>query len=174
MDCGHKMEFALSLGSNEGNKLENMRMARTRISHIDSVKVVASSALYNTEPVDVPEEYSDKSFLNAVVIVDCTLEPDSLLQEVKSIELKMGRRHENSGGNLPRTIDIDIIYADNEVVAMDNIDIPHPRWYLRRFVVEPLADVRPEMILPGMKISVQEHLEKLSDKHNVKLFMKKW
>jgi 2-amino-4-hydroxy-6-hydroxymethyldihydropteridine diphosphokinase len=167
------MEIGLSLGSNLGDRLDNVRQARTKISSIQDVNVVVSSPVYETEPVDVPREYAGLSFLNAVLIISSNLDTDNLLNKLLSIEKTMGREL-TSGRNSPRPIDIDIIFAGDRVIRRKNGGIPHPRWSQRRFVVQPLSDVRPDLLIPGENRTVDEVLLTLPLTPKVVLFLQRW
>lgn len=151
------VEVGLSLGSNLGDRLANLQNARERVAAIPGVKLLASSAVYETEPVDVPAEFADKPFLNAVIIVSCALDIRVLHKKLTAIEADMGRQR-GPERNAPRPIDIDILYAGQECIADAGLAIPHPRWTKRRFVVEPLSDVRPDLKLPGEPQTVRDVL----------------
>lgn len=167
------MEIGISLGTNKGNLLSNLKKARKLISEIKGVRHLVSAPVYRTEPVDVPPEHSDKSFLNTVIVVSSSLEPEDLIQKTRAIECDMGRRT-RSDQNLPRVIDIDLIYANHEIKNQPAISIPHPRWAERRFVVRPLADVRPDLILPGTDKTVIQQLQQLPGKPEVVLETANW
>lgn len=164
------MEIGLSLGSNLDQRLENLREATRRIAHLPGTRVVAKAPIYETEPVDVKPEYRPLDYLNTVIIIDTTLEVQALSDAIHKIEADMGRvRTEDR--NAPRTIDIDILYADNLQLATGVLDLPHPRWMQRRFVVQPLSDVRPFLRLPGQKGTVTDILKAVPGSPlDVKLF----
>lgn len=167
------MEFGLSLGSNLGDRLAHLVRARDAIIDLPGVASTARSHVYETEPVDVRPEYADVPFLNAVLIVWTKLAPHVLAQQVHEIEAQAGRvRTEDR--NTPRPLDIDFIYADELTLDSPNLQLPHPRWAGRRFVVQPLADVRPDLVLPGQRHSVCEVLRSLPDSPKVALFAQPW
>mgnify|MGYP001579652459 CR=1 FL=1 len=141
------MEVAISLGSNLGNRLRNLQSACRRIASLRDTAMVARSAVYKTEPVGVDRKYSKLPFLNAVVVIETSLLPRALIRETRRIEKSLGRPAKRRK-NLPRTIDLDIIYAGKEIVREKDLVIPHPRWAKRKFVVKPLSDVRPHLVLP--------------------------
>lgn len=167
------MEIGLSLGSNLGDRLNNLLKARVKILSIPGVELSAASPVYETEPVDVLPEYKQLPFLNAVMIILTEVAPETLLGGLRSIEVIMGR---NPGGrkNSPRPIDIDMIYAGNIVTRCKDLEIPHPRWMRRRFVVQPLCDVRPALMIPGENRAVSEVLLALPEAPKVVLYAAKW
>jgi 2-amino-4-hydroxy-6-hydroxymethyldihydropteridine diphosphokinase len=167
------MEIGLSLGSNLGDRLSNLKQARLKISTIQDVNIIVSSPVYETEPVDVLQEYAGMPFLNAVIILTSEWDVTKILDRFLSVEKEMGRETKN-GKNLPRIIDIDIIYAGNLVVKRENGGIPHPRWSQRRFVVQPLSDIRPHLRIPGEKRMVSEVLLALPLTPKVVLFAQQW
>ena len=167
------MEIAFSLGSNEGDRLARLSETGRRIGKIPGVRAVARSLVYETEPVDMAREYAAMLFLNAVMIVETNLEPHDLLRHLHAIERDMGRKR-GPGRNLPRPIDIDIIYA-GELACNDAVlTIPHPAWAQRRFVVQPLCDVRPQVRVPGQTRTVQEILASLAIVPAVKVVQEDW
>jgi len=167
------MEIGLSLGSNLGDRLGNLVQARRRILMIPGIAVSAVSPLYETEPVDVLPEHEQLSFLNAVMIVESSIDPALLLADLRSLEAAIGRK---TGGakNLPRPVDVDIIYAGELVMRGKDLTIPHPRWAERRFVVQPLCDTRPALKIPGEKRAVSDVLLALPPAPKVVLYAAKW
>jgi 2-amino-4-hydroxy-6-hydroxymethyldihydropteridine diphosphokinase len=107
------------------------------------IEVLKVSSTYETEPVGYTEQ---PDFKNAVVMVSTTLQPRELLEVVLGIEQKMGRVRTIRWG--PRVIDIDILLYDDKEIDEEGLQIPHPRMMERRFVLEPLAEIAPELVLP--------------------------
>lgn len=167
------MEIGLSIGSNQGDRIANLRLCRDRLSAFERLALVAQSPVYESEPVDVDSEYQAMSFLNAVLIIETDLDVMMLAGIFHSMENSMGRMKTNRR-NEPRVIDIDIIYAGKIVMADDKLVIPHPRWTARRFVVQPLADVRPDVVIAPEKRSVREILSALPREPWVTLFTREW
>lgn len=154
------MEVGLSLGSCLGDRLAFLRRAKNEIAGIENVKVVATSPIYETEPVGVKPEYASLPYLNAVLILETSLEIEALRLSLAGIENAAGRvRTEDRFA--PRTLDIDILYAGDKKLVTATLNLPHPRWAERRFVIQPLADVRPALVLPGIEETVLELLEKI-------------
>lgn len=164
------MEIGLSLGANLGNRLVQLQAAKKRILSAEGLALVAQSPVYETEPVDVPSADTGMFFLNAVLIVETTRLAPELLSLCKRIEQQLGRATAPLIKNERRPIDIDIIYAGNLRVEIKDITVPHPRWFKRRFVVQPLSDVRPGLVVPGQTATVHEILRDLPDRHGVTLF----
>ena len=166
------MRTAVALGSNRGNRLENLRSARSAILDLANVKPpVLSSAIYETEPVDC-EPGADK-FLNAVVEFDYESDPARLLEQLIRIEEAFGRRRDHLK-NVSRTIDIDLLYNGDRNIEDQRLQLPHPRLHLRRFVLQPLADIRPGLVLPRQTKTVSQLLKELKECSEVVRFMDNW
>lgn len=155
------MEFGFSLGSNRGDRVAMMSEAKRRMLNLPGVQWVAQSPLYETEPVDVLPEYADLKFVNAVLVLAAAWTPEQWGPALHKVEAEMGRVR-GDDRNAPRTIDVDLIYADDACIDSGGLIVPHPRWAKRRFVVQPLADVRPDLVLPGAGQTVSEILRNLS------------
>lgn len=167
------METGLSLGSNLGDRLGYLREARERIAALPGVALLASGGVYETAPVGVLPAYAEMSFLNSVVIVDTEVAPDELGVELRQIEAEMGRVR-TADRNSPRPIDIDVLFAGDLILDDEEMTLPHPRWCERRFVVQPLADVRSELVLPGFDKSVATVLAGLPGTPAVVLLLRDW
>jgi 2-amino-4-hydroxy-6-hydroxymethyldihydropteridine diphosphokinase len=150
------MNFGIALGSNLGDRAENMRRGiELLMARVPGVRLKASARVYETEPVDCAP--GTQAFLNTVIEVATDCRPEELHAHLKAVEQALGRPEQRER-NSPRTLDLDLLYAD-EVVSDDPVlTLPHPRMHLRRFVLEPLADIRPELVLPGQEVSVAELL----------------
>ena len=150
------MRTAVALGSNLGNRTENLRSARKALLDLANVKPpVLSSAIYETTPVGC--EPGAVEFLNAVVEFDYEGDPRRLLEELSQIEEALGRKRDHPK-NASRTIDIDLLYCGHQRISDERLQLPHPRLHLRDFVLRPLADIDPDLMLPGQKKTVQELL----------------
>jgi 2-amino-4-hydroxy-6-hydroxymethyldihydropteridine diphosphokinase len=142
----------LSLGSNVGDRHQHLKRALERLAAED-VQIVRTSALYETQPRDVPDQ---AWFLNQVVEIETSLLPMQLLGRTQKIERALGRIPTRPQG--PRVIDLDILFYADSVVATPGLDIPHPRLADRRFVLEPLAELAPELRHPQTGRTVGEML----------------
>jgi len=167
------MEVGVSLGSNLGGRMEHLIQARRWLAALPGVSVRAASSVYETEPVGVPDPYAAMPFLNAVLILETTREIHPLAGELQALERQAGRAN-HAERNAPRPLDLDILYAGGQVLDEPDLQIPHPRWAVRRFVVQPLADVRPTLVLPGQTQSVSQILLSLPGAPAVVLFRKEW
>jgi len=166
------MRTAVALGSNLGDRLGDLRAARKAILDLSNVKPpILSAAIYETEPVGC--EPGAKQFLNAVVEFEYEGDPANLLEELIRIEEVLGRRRDHRK-NVSRTIDIDLLYCGECNIEDQRLQLPHPRLHLREFVLQPLADIRPALILPGQTETVDELLAKLEDSGEVVRFMDEW
>lgn len=152
----------LSLGSNQGDRLGWLKQAGLGLLALPSTRLTALSPVYETEPVDVPDGYSGLPFLNCVAILETHLEPHDLLERLGLIEARLGRTRGHARG-CPRTIDIDIVALGDLVLDTPSLVLPHPRAHARRFVLQPLADLRPDFAFPGDPLSAADRLRSLPD-----------
>ena len=166
------MRTAVALGSNLGDRLENLRAARKAILGLSNVRPpILSSAIYETDPVDC--EPGANKFLNAVVEFNYEGGPASLLEELIRIEEALGRKRAHPK-NVSRTIDIDLLYCGEHNIEDERLHLPHPRMHLRKFVLQPLANIRPGLILPGQTQTVDELAVKVGNAGEVVPFMDEW
>jgi 2-amino-4-hydroxy-6-hydroxymethyldihydropteridine diphosphokinase len=158
-----KKTVYLSLGSNVGDRAKNLRDAIAALGN-SGASVVSVSSVYETEPVD----YLDQPwFLNCAVEAETELAALELLQAVRGIEAQMGSKRPIAKG--PRLIDIDILLYGNEIVDTPELQVPHPRMHLRRFVLEPLAQIAPNAQHPVSRLSISELLARTPDESAVRV-----
>lgn len=151
----------LSLGSNMGDRLLHLRTAAKAVALLaDFSQPVLKSSVYETEPVGCAP--GTASFFNAVMEIGFFGDPELLLQRLRAVESALGRPAERAK-NDPRPIDLDILYADALVIHSESLELPHPRLAERRFVLQPLAEIRPDLRLPGHQHSIRSLLSNLPD-----------
>jgi 2-amino-4-hydroxy-6-hydroxymethyldihydropteridine diphosphokinase len=166
------MRTAVALGSNLGDRLENLRAARRRIVDLADVRPpVLSSGIYETEPVDC--EPGASKFLNAVVEFEYAGEPTDLLEQLVRTEESLGRKRDHEK-NVSRTIDIDLLYCGHRQIDNERLRLPHPRMHLRKFVLRPLADIRPDLVLSNQRKTVRELLAEAKASGEVARFAHHW
>jgi len=157
------VEIYLGLGSNMGNRQDNLDKALEFLSQ--RLRVDKVSSVYDTEPVGNPNQ---PRFLNLVCQVYTTLAPAGLLTLAKGIESKLGRALGKS--NAPRPIDIDILFYGDQVIETPELVIPHPRLAERAFVLVPLAEIAPDLRHPVTGKTIKELLRGLTETQDVLKF----
>ncbi len=149
----------LSLGSNLGNREDNLDMALKLVS--ERMRMGKVSSIYDTEPLGVADQ---PRFLNIACEVFTRLTPEGLLSLAKGIEGKMGRRGKTGE---PRTIDIDILLYGDKTMDTPDLVIPHPSMAERSFVLVPLAEIAPDLVHPVSKKKIKEMREEIKEKQGV-------
>lgn len=155
-----KTLVAIALGSNLasgfGDREANLYEALRRLGELGELRSV--STFHDTEPVD----YLDQPrFLNAAALLETALEPTELMQRLLAIEREMGRERNGAVAKGPRVIDLDLLLHGERVTSTADLTLPHPAMHERRFVLEPLAEIAPQMMHPVLRLSVAEMLERL-------------
>jgi len=156
------MKAYLALGANLGDKTASVREAIRLVDDHEACSVIAQSSLYITEPVGVLDQ---PDFVNAVIEVETSLDPYELLDLCSEIEQKMGRKRTIKWG--PRVIDMDILLYEGVNISDERLTIPHLRMMERAFVLVPLAEIAPDLALPG-GITAREAADRI-DRTGIKI-----
>ena len=160
----------LSLGSNLGDRVGYLQQATSLLSAVPEIKIVATSSFYESEPWQMD---SENWFVNAVVQISTTLEPEKLLKECQRIESQLGRNsiHRTSNGNYTdRTIDIDILFYDNKIINTPDLTIPHKFFHKRAFLMVPMLEIAQDFVHPLFNKTVAELYEELENPEMVVLY----
>jgi len=158
----------LSLGSNRGNRTDNLSKALSMLEEwVGSITI--TSSLYETPPWKMLDE---TDFLNQALLVETTLSAAELIDSVILVEAMMGRVRTQKKYE-PRIIDIDILFFNNEIINTKELNVPHPLMQDRRFVLEPMAEIAPTYIHPVFQKSIQQLLSECSDKSGIKKLVSK-
>jgi 2-amino-4-hydroxy-6-hydroxymethyldihydropteridine diphosphokinase len=166
------MRAGVALGTNLGDRLSNFRQARTEIEALNKVSgPFLASAIYETEPVGC--EPGAPKFLNAVIEFEYAGSPQELLGQLGAVERSLGRPAQHKK-NSSRPIDLDLLYFGRAEIEMSGLRLPHPRITERQFVLRPLADIRPDLILPNQTEPIQALLARLPDSPAVVRLETEW
>lgn len=154
------MRVGIALGSNLGDRIHNLRMACESLRALhEEPGPFLRSAVYETTPIDCPP--GSPNFLNAAVELTSTLAPLDLLHRLQRLEQTLGRPADHAFHS-PRTIDLDLLYCDSLTFSLQSLTLPHPRIMQRSFVIQPLADICPDRVLPGAKCSIRAGAQALA------------
>lgn len=141
-----RQRAVIALGSNLGERMENLQGALDALLEAPGFRLVGVSSVYETTPVGGPEQ---PDYLNAVLVVETSLSPGTLLERAQGVEDAFGRTREVSLRWGPRTIDVDLVTVGDHKIADPELTLPHPRAHERSFVLVPWFDVDPDAELPG-------------------------
>lgn len=158
------MDGYIGLGSNLGDPVAELRGA---VSELESrgVEMRTLSSLYRTEPVGAAFRDRQLWFVNAVAEIGFGGEPDELLRICLSVEDSRGR--ERTARNEPRILDLDVLLLEELLISTDRLIVPHPRLHERRFVLEPMVEIAPDVVHPGLRKTMRELLEGCADASEV-------
>ena len=145
----------ISLGSNLGDRERTLNEAIRELKGSEGIAVLKASTFIETDPVGRTDQ---PKFVNSVVEIETSLDPQTLLNRLETIEGRLGRRREVRWG--PRTIDLDIVLFGHLTLCTDRLTIPHPEMAKRRFVLEPLFELAPDLTVPGGK-GIRQLLEEV-------------
>ncbi len=141
----------IGIGSNMGNRKDNCNQGINALKKIKEINIIQCSSFYKTEPVGGPKQ---NWFINCVVKAETSLLPEKLLSCLKKLEVKMGRVQSVKWG--ARIIDFDILFFGDKIVETPSLKIPHPLNHKRRFVLEPMGEIAPDVVHPVFKKSINE------------------
>ena len=146
----------IGIGSNEGDRLENISQAIHALGSVHGIQLVQMATILETEPVGPPQA----PYLNTAVEIDTSLEPARLLATLQGIERRAGRvRGADRWG--PRPIDLDLLLYDDRVIHEEGLIVPHPRLHERRFALEPLVQLAPNVMHPVLHKTIATLYERL-------------
>jgi len=158
----------IALGSNIGNRYDNITSAIKLLTSHPDIKLVNYSSIYETDPVG----YEDQDlFLNMVIEIQTVLSAMELLDFCLKTELDLGRKRKIRWG--PRTIDLDILTFNQENIETEKLTVPHPRMVERAFVMAPLVEINPDHRIPGVEKPLNLLLNELPDKEGVRIWKRK-
>ena len=159
----------ISIGSNLGDRIANCEAAILELTSFATL--IKVSSFYETEPWGYED---DHYYLNAVIKLHTSFEPKVFLSNIQNIEKKMGRQKNSEIiGYQARIIDLDILYFDRIIYETDNLIIPHPKLYSRKYVLQPLLEIAPQFICPLKGQTILSIFKKCQDRHQISLYMKK-
>lgn len=157
----------LGLGSNKGDRVGFIQQATSLLGATNNIKIIRTSSLYETQPW---LEKETTWFVNAAIEIKTSLTPQDLLTECLRIEEQLGRNRELEGHFGDRTIDIDILFYDKEIINEKNLQIPHKYFNQRAFILVPMLELNPDFIHPELNKNITEIHEELENPEMVYLY----
>ncbi|MFQ5881134.1 MAG: 2-amino-4-hydroxy-6-hydroxymethyldihydropteridine diphosphokinase [Candidatus Methylomirabilales bacterium] len=159
----------IGLGSNLGDRRGNLERAISLLGCRPEIRLLRASSLYETEPMEV----AGGRFFNAVLEVETSLAPQELLETLSQVEEACGRARVRERGEA-RSADMDLLLYASQVIPGSNLEVPHPRMHLRRFVLAPLSELDPDLVHPGLGIRVGDLLTRLPPVPEVRVVARDW
>ena len=150
---------AVALGSNLGEREQLMKRAQSLLEKLEGVVLLRCSAWHETAPVGGPA--GQGAYLNGAALLETTLAPEELLAALQGIEERLGRDRDAEGPNGARPMDLDLLWHGEASLGTEALTLPHPGLEERLFVLEPLAEIAPDHVLPGCGRTVVERVEEL-------------
>ncbi len=157
----------LSLGSNKGDRIGYVQQAASLLGLDEGITIVRTSAFYETEPWNM---YTQTWFVNAIVEIKTKYTPLGLLQVCQRIENQLGREHKNTNDYEDRTIDIDILFYNKDIIQEENLTIPHKYMHLRAFTLVPMMELNADFVHPVLQKSIVEMHNDLKNPEMVFLY----
>ena len=157
----------LSIGSNLGDRVANIQQAVSMLSLDNRIKILKTSSFYETQP------WGNKNqpwFINAAMAIETVLDPEELLSIFQNIELKLGRKRGLFKKWSERTLDIDILMYDEQIINSKNLIIPHPYMHERAFVLVPMLEVKADLVHPIFNKTISELYDELQNPEDVFLY----
>jgi len=151
----------IGLGSNLGNKAENLARALLLIQAIEDIHINKVSSLYQTAPWGKTDQ---EDFINQVIAIETKISPLDLLHRLQEIEIKLGRQRDVQWG--PRIIDLDVLLYGRETIDLEELKVPHPYLLQRLFVLIPLQEIEPDLVFPNGS-TIMEVLNRVIDSADV-------
>ncbi|MFP7300239.1 2-amino-4-hydroxy-6-hydroxymethyldihydropteridine diphosphokinase [Neobacillus niacini] len=158
----------IALGSNIENRYDYLTKAIEKLAKHPKIKLVNTSSIYETDPVGYEEQ---DLFLNMVIEVDTDCSALELLDFCLKVELELGRKRERVWG--PRTVDLDILLYNQENITSEKLIVPHPRMLERNFVLIPLSEINPDIIIPNTEKPLEAWIKELPNKEGVRVWKRK-
>ncbi len=154
---------AIAIGSNLGDREGHIVAALAELASLPKTRLTSRSSVRETAAIGIPGHDAGGPYLNAVAILSTKLSPRDLLSHLHRIEQSRGRdRSAEPTRWMPRTLDLDLLLFESEVIDEPGLTVPHPRLHERRFVLEPLAEIAPDWVVPGHGGTVKDLLLALS------------
>ena len=157
----------LSLGSNKGDRVGYIQQATSILDGLDDTNLIRTSAFYESEPWGVNTE---NWFVNAMIEIKTSKTPQELLETCHKIEAQLGRNREIEGHYGDRTLDIDIIFYDDQILNDENLTIPHKLFHQRAFTIVPMLELAPDFVHPTLKKTIMQLHDELENPEMVYLY----